>query len=57
MARREWFVLGGILAVVVVAVALEPDHSAMPEHADGGAMHMEATPAARTVTLAVSGMT
>lgn len=56
MSKREWIVLAGIIGVVLVGVALEPDHTAMSGHA-AGSMDMEVMPAGRTVTLAVSGMT
>lgn len=57
MSKREWFVLAGIAGAVVVGLALEPDHAAMSAHAGQHSTDMAAMPAARTVTLAVSGMT
>lgn len=57
MSKREWLVLAGIVGAVLVGLALEPDHTVMSGHADASAMDMQAMPAGRTVTLAVSGMT
>jgi hypothetical protein len=57
MSKRERIVLAGLVAAVLVGIALEPDHATMSEHTNGGAMVGHAMPAARTVTLAVSGMT
>jgi len=57
MSKREWIVLAGIIGVVLVAVALEPDHGAISGHLVGGSMDMQVMPPGRTVTLLVSGMT
>jgi len=57
MSKREWTVLAGIAVAVLVGIALEPEHTTMPGHSHSDATVGNATPAATTVTLAVSGMT
>lgn len=56
MSKVEWAVLAGIVGVVVIGIALEPDSSKMAGD-DQAAMVMEAVPASHMVALAVTGMT
>ncbi len=56
MSKIEWAIFAGIAGVVVIGIAVEPDHEDMAGH-DQAAMVMEATPTSHTVTLAVTGMT
>ncbi len=56
MSKAEWAVFAGIVGVVVIGIAVEPDHEDMAGD-DHAAMVMEATPTSHTVTLAVTGMT
>ncbi len=56
MSKIEWAVFAGIVGVVVIGIASEPDHAEMDGH-DQTVMAMEAAATSHTVALAVSGMT
>ncbi len=56
MSTIEWAVFAGIVGVVVIGIAFEPNHEEMDGY-DHAAMAMEAVATSNTVALAVSGMT
>ncbi len=56
MSKIEWAGFAGVVGVVVIAIAYEPNHDEMDGH-DLSAMAIEAAATSHTVALAVSGMT
>jgi hypothetical protein len=57
MSRIEWVVLAGIGALVVLMIAIEPDHDDMVAHEHPVMAAVEPAPNASVLNLAVTGMT
>jgi len=57
MSKLNWGVFAAIVGVVIVSVALEPDHESMAGMDHSAMVASEIESGLHTVTLAVSGMT